>query len=154
VRHFSEEAYGSLKRAVEVAYSLAGGVSLFAMVTRVKVPALSKYASPGEEHEETFMPIDVALDLDFAAKQPVVLTMMADLQGYDLVPKGEGIHSPRKVTDGDAIDLMSEAMDVVRALQTARADGRIDHADRKRVLSEIAQLERELDDLKLNLGEG
>lgn len=154
MRHFSEEAYLSLKRAVEVAYSMAGGVSLFALVTRVKSPNLSKYGSNSEEHAQTFMPIDIAMDLDHAAKQPVVLGQMAEILGYDLVPKGEGIHTPRRIVDGDAIDVMSEAMDLVRALQSARADGKICNNDRKRILEEVAQLEKELDELKLNLSEG
>lgn len=154
MRHFSEEAYLSLKRAVEVAYSLAGGVTLVQLLTRVKTPVLSKYGSNSEENAQIFMPIDVALDLDRAAKQPVVLGQMADILGYNLVPKGEGVHTSRRIVDADSIDLMTEAMDVISRIQLARADGKICRNDEKRILEEIAQLEKKLDELKLNLREG
>ncbi len=154
MRHFSEATYVSLKRAVEVAYSMAGGVTLVELLTRVKSPVLSKYASNSEENAKIFIPVDVAMDVDRAAGQPVILQQMADHLGYDLVPKGEGIHTPRRIVDGDSIDVMSEAMDLVRALQSARADGKICNNDRKRILEEVAQLEKELDELKLNLSEG
>ena len=154
MRHFSEAVYLSLKRAVGVSYSMAGGVTLVEFLTRVKSPVLSKYASNSEENAKIFMPIDIAMDVDRAANQPVILQQMADHLGYDLVPKGEGIHTPRRIVDADSIDLMTEAMDVINRIQLARADGKICRNDEKRILEKIAQLEKKLDELKLNLSEG
>ncbi|MBT9373206.1 hypothetical protein [Rhizobium sp. CSW-27] len=154
MRPFSEVAYLSLKRAVEVAYSLAGGVSLFALTTRVRVSTLSKYASDGADNLDTCMPIDVAIDLDRAARQPVVTAKMAELLGYDLVPRVPPAGASRRVVDGDAVDFMVEAMDVVRAIQAALADGRVSRDDARKVMAELSDLQREIDDLKRNIGEG
>lgn len=154
MRPFSETTYLSLKRAVEVGYLLAGGVSLFMRVTRIKVSTLSKYASDGQDNKDTFMPIDVALDLDRAANQPVITAKMAEILGYDLVPRLVLEESARRVCDVDAVDFMMEAMDVVRAMQAALVDGRVSRDDAKKILAELAQLEREIDDLKRNIGEG
>jgi len=153
MRPFSEEAYAGLKRAVEVGLKLAGGTKLVAFTTRVNGSMLTRYGSSSAEHHELFMPVDVAIDLDTAAKHPVITGKMAEILGFHLVPKS-GLPGTRRITDGDAVDIMSEAMDLVRAIQSARADDRICEADRKKIKIEIADLQRELHELAANLGEG
>lgn len=154
MRHFPEDQYVSLKRAAEVGYTLAGGVTLFQHITRVNVATLSKYASDGADNLKTYMPVDVAVDLDRAAKTPVVTAKMAELLGYRLVPMEAPAGASRRVDDSDAIDFMTEAMDVVRSIQHARADGKISRHDETKILAELADLEAEIADLKRNIGQG
>lgn len=134
----------ALKAAVRRALILAGGGDSVQYATRVKAPALSRYASSQEEHQENHCPIDVALDLDLEAGQPVITTLMARAQGYDLHPTEPAIYSDipwcSKLgaiarQDGLLHGMIGEAL----------ADGQINALEAKCIVDEI---DRHMDQLR------
>lgn len=142
VRRFSEFEYCSLKRVLDVAYELAGGVTVFQYVTRVVTSQLSKYASTDVENERKFIPIDIALDLDRAAKRPVVTAKMAELLGYRLEPLESRIAVTEPLSESDALLIMDEATALWRMTRQAFADGRIDTLERKQLRLKLHELIR------------
>lgn len=151
MRPFDSSIYRSLTDAVQLGYERVGGPVAFAEVTRPKVATLSKYASESDDNAATIMPIDVALDLDKAAGTPIVTAKMAAALGYDLVPKIAGMAGGR-LTEGDALDVMTEAMDFVRSIRAALADGKICDADRAYLQRDWHDLRREMDEAVMNAG--
>lgn len=142
MRTVSEEEVRTLKGATEAACKLGGGVTNFALLTRVNVASLSKYASINEEYRENLIPVDVAIEADRWAKSPVILTSMATMLGYRLERIAGRIEPGAPLSERDAHHIMSEAMDVSRELLAAFENGRIDAADRKRLRKELRELIR------------
>jgi len=126
----------TLKAATRRAIEIAGGARSFAAVTRIKEGNLSKYGSPNEEHAETFMPIDVAVEADMEAGSPIILSAMAEMLGYKLVPMAAAADDPDVITQADALTVANEMSDVIRVITTALADGRACAADRKDITRE------------------
>lgn len=149
MRTISEQEQRSLKSATDGAYALAGGISNILPFTRVGTSTLSKYASFNDEHHDSFMPIDVVIEVERKAKTPTIIKQAAALLGYELVAAavshGDEPHAP--LTEMDAHRVMSEAMDVSRALLPALDDGRIDAGERKLISKEVREAMRALDDL-------
>ncbi|TAU98147.1 hypothetical protein ELI38_20290 [Rhizobium leguminosarum] len=153
MRHFSEKAYRSLKCVCSVAYDLAGGNTLFQHSTRVVVSQLSKYASLNEDDEKSYMPIDVAVDLDRAAGSPIITGTMAQLLGFRLEPLGAAAAEADKLSERDAHKLLAEAMDVSQALLAAFADGRVDALEKKRLRVELREVIRAAETVLAKLDE-
>lgn len=151
MRPFDRDVYRLLTKAVQLGYERVGGIVAFADRTRPKVATLSKYASESDDNGLTIMPIDVAIDLDKAAGAPIVTARMADVLGYDLVPKIAGMGAGL-LTETDALDVMTEAMDFVRSIRAALADGSICDADRAALQRDWHDLRREMDEAVLNAG--
>ncbi|UXS34013.1 hypothetical protein FY152_17795 [Agrobacterium tumefaciens] len=155
MRTISEEEIRSLKGATDASYKLGGGVTNFPLLTRVTVSTLSNYASFNIENEETLIPVDVAIEADRRAKTPVIVAAMARTLGFKLVIDDDHPHEARPVTETDAIDLMSEVMDVVRELQAAQASGTLGTAAaKKRIGKEIHEAIRELKEMLVNIKKG
>ena len=155
MRTISEEEIRSLKGTTEASYKLGGGVTDFPLLTRVNVSTLSKYASFNEENSEALIPVDVAIEADRRAKSPVIVGAMARALGFKLVIDDDHPHEARPVTETDAIDLMSEVMDVVRELQAAQVAGTIGTAAaKKRIGKEIHEAIRELKEMLVNIKKG
>lgn len=155
MRAFSEQQYDSLKRSCDVSYLVGGGVSLIFRMTRLKgTSQLTKYASTNEEDKETFMPIDVALDVDRAAHTPIITGKMAEMLGYRLEPLMASIEGSDALSERDAHNILSEAMDVSKALLAAFADGRIDALERKQLRRELRELIRAAEIILAKLDDG
>lgn len=154
LRSISAEEVRSLKKATEAAYALGGGVSVITMRSRASIPQLSKYASINEENGETLAPADVALEIDRTAGSPVITATLARLQGFRLVPDAAYDAGRRSLTESDALDFMSEAMDVVEAIRAMKRKEHPDCADKKAIAKEVNEAIRELKDILLSLGEG
>lgn len=149
MRTISEQEQRSLKSATDGAYALAGGISNILPFTRVSTSMLSKYASFNDEHHDSFMPIDVVIEVERKAKTPTIIKQAAELLGYELVPiavREECIES-HALTAMDAHRVMSETMDVSQAVLTALDDGRIDAGERKIIAKETREAMRALQDL-------
>lgn len=147
MRTISEPERRTLKAATDGGCVLSGGISRIIDFTRVSTSQLSKYASFGEENADTFAPIDVAIEIDRAAKSPVIVKEMAGLLGYDLTPRLQpsSVVSHGPVTLADGYRVLKETMDVVQALNEALSDGRIDAADAKKLEKELLEAIRELE---------
>ena len=140
-----------MKAAVRRALDRAGGGDSFCHATRVGAPALSNYASA--RMADTHAPLDVALDLDLDIGEPVIAAQLARLQGYRLVPIGEGQgEDAPALTDIAAVG--GEAGDVVRQALEYLADGRLDASERASLRVEIDELSAALNRLATKVGGG
>ena len=142
MRTVSDIEIRSLKASTEAAFTLGGGVTAFPLMTRVNVSMLSKYASFNEEFAEKLIPIDIAVEADRRAKSPVILSAMADIMGYQLVPLEARVQDAAGLSEADALLIMDEASDFWRLVRAAYADGRIDSLERKELLRKLRQLMR------------
>lgn len=148
MRTISEQEQRSLKSATDGAYALAGGISNILPFTRVGTSTLSKYASFNGEHHDSFMPIDVVIEVERKAQTPTIIRQAAALLGFDLVAVSSVQDGDAQaVTAMDAHRVMSETMDVSQAVLTALEDGRIDAGERKIIAKEVREAMRALQDL-------
>nr|WP_245224205.1 phage regulatory CII family protein [Rhizobium halophytocola] len=131
-----------MKASTEAAYTLGGGVTAFPLMTRVNVSTLSKYASFNDEYAEKLIPIDVAIEADRRAKSPVILSAMAQVLSYQLVPLASRAQLAAELSESDALLIMDEATDLWRLARAAFADGRIDGFERRELLRKLRQLMR------------
>ena len=149
MRTISEQEQRSLKSATDGAYALAGGISNILPFTRVGTSTLSKYASFNDEHHDSFMPIDVVIEVERKAKTPTIIRQAAALLGFELVAaksvQGDEPHA--SITEMDAHRVMSETMDVSRAVLAALDDNRVDAGERKLIAKEVREAMRALQDL-------
>nr|WP_154146718.1 phage regulatory CII family protein [Brucella sp. 10RB9212] len=136
---------------------LSGGISCIVPFTRVGVSTLSKYASFGEEHGDSFMPIDVAVEVDRRAQTPTIIKAAAGLLGYELIPASSSAgrsSDNATLTEMDAHRVMSEAMDVSKSIVTALEDGRIDAGEKRGITKEVREAIRALEGVLKRLEAG
>ncbi|WP_027488480.1 hypothetical protein [Allorhizobium undicola] len=146
MRSLSERQIGNLKGATEASYVLGGGVTSFAALTRVGVSALSKYAALGPDHAQSLIPIDIAVEADLRAGQPVILAEMARLLGYRLVPD-EGADGAARLTERDALSLSLSAARLAGVVADATADNRIDAREREDIIRAGLPLVRQVEEI-------
>jgi len=142
-----------LKGATEASFKLGGGLTSFALLARVGVSTLSKYASVSEEFRDNVIPVDIAVEADRRAGSPIIIGEAARQLGFDLVPSG-GAEAAKPVTEADAHRVLYEATDVSRAILDAKADGKIDALERKRIAQEAREAIRALEQVLAGLEEG
>lgn len=135
-RIFTAADYAALKNAVRRACQQAGGgLRELSGMTRLSAAQLSRF---GDLASEQSAPLDVALDLDSLAGEPVITRALAQRLGYDLVASSAIV-----VTDTMAqhmAGLARECGDVMSRLASALADGTL-------TPREIQEIERDLADL-------
>ncbi|MDB5582803.1 MAG: hypothetical protein JWR80_7979 [Bradyrhizobium sp.] len=114
------------------------GPSVFAGMSRVKGPELSKYSA---QTDERTIPVDVLLDAEIVAQNPMVTRLLAEMQGYALVPieAGQAGAAVVPATIGDVLRAIKETGDVATAFLAADADGNRDALDRRDICREIDQ---------------
>ncbi|WP_180897338.1 hypothetical protein [Martelella soudanensis] len=131
MRPTSEDNRARLKAATRRAIRAAGGGDSFQHVTRVAEAQLSKYGLASEDHAETFIPVDVALDADLEAGSPIITTAMAQAQGFRLV-RAEREDAEHRLEFCDISALGMSFSDLQRALHEALADdGSVDESERR-----------------------
>lgn len=131
----------SLKSATRRGVALAGGPN--SLKTRVAPSHISEY---GNIAHSMFVPIDVAVEIDRAAKQPVILRAMAERLGYDLVPREQS--STVQSLTAAAGNLAREAGELVSTAIEVGSDGKLSPNEAKRILSEAADAEALIDEVK------
>jgi hypothetical protein len=148
VREISEKQAAMLKAVTARALKAAGGAAEVQTSTRVNEATLSKYGSLSEDNAKTFVPIDIAVEIDLLAQSPIILGAMAGLAGFALVPLDAGEEVAAKpLTVHDALVIANEAADVVKAITEALAnDGNIDGGEERVITREIDQLLRVMQD--------
>ena len=140
----------SIKGATEASYLHGGGVTSLPALTRVNVSTLSKYASVTRtigpngmselEYGDKVVPVDIAIEADRRAKHPWIISEAARQLGYRLEPIVGALQAATKISERDAHVILSEAMDVSRALIGAYEDGKIDALERKVLRTELREL--------------
>jgi hypothetical protein len=83
-RRLPASAYAGLKTGTRRLVEMLGGVDAAASGCRVGRSMLSDYGNP--HHDETFIPVDVALDLEDLLGAAPVSQALALARGFDLVP--------------------------------------------------------------------
>lgn len=141
IRSISPEEIHRLKRATEEAYRQAGGVSLVALRCRASISQLSKYASTAPENAETAIPLDVAIEADRAAGSPVILSVHAEILGFEVVPKGAG-GDDDEITEMDAHRVGQKAMELATEIFRALEDGETDALERRAIADKCHRLKR------------
>jgi hypothetical protein len=114
------------------------GKTVFATMSRVKIAELSKY---GSHDDARTIPVDVLLDAEIAAGSPMVTRLLAEMQGYKLVPIDSAPPSTGAATFEDVLRVVKEFSDVTATYLDAKADGVIDLRDRQNLLREIDEAE-------------
>lgn len=150
MREIGEEELKKLKSATHLGLKLAGGPDSFESVTRVRQGQLSKYASKDGAHGDYFMPIDIALECDRMAGQPVIIGKLAQMLGYSLVK--DASHAPVKgVTDRDINALSAEVGDFLRTYHEASEDDHLDSAERRQLRIELGEVIRKATEISEKL---
>ncbi len=149
MRLISEEMILSLKGVTDACYRLGGGVTSFALLTRVGVSTLVKYATLGErrddgahEHGATLIPVDIAVEADRRAGSPIIVSEMARQLGFRLEPLEVRIAIDTPLAETDVLAIMDNATDVWRMARSAFADGRIDALERRELSQQIRRIIR------------
>lgn len=135
LRPTTEHQRRQMKAVVRRLLELAGGVTSFEHTTRVKAPALSKYASADDA--TSHMPIDVAMDLMMDTGSNGILSVMAAMLGLKLVAldaDGRGAPLPDVA---DISELVRDNSNVITALSVALADGVMTPAEERQISNEI-----------------
>jgi hypothetical protein len=91
-RPFTRADYLAIKAATRRACEEAGPLKEIAAATRVDAPQLSRY---GNVEEPSFVPVDVAMDVDRLAGKPTILAAYAQVCGFALVPHELHAHACR-----------------------------------------------------------
>jgi hypothetical protein len=128
----------ALKAAVRRAVTLAGGPNAASRSTRVSAVLLSKY---GNIDQPEFAPVDICFDLESAAADPVVLRALADLHGFDLVPRDGHAEALARDITALAGNIAKESGDLISTAIEAASDGKISFNDAKAIDQEAADLQ-------------
>lgn len=153
MRVISDRDLKKLKAATRFSVDGAGGSEEFQKATRVRQGQLSKYGLAGDEHMETFVPIDVAVEADLEAGSPIITEMMAKLQGYRLV-RDEAEAPEAGLTHRDISALNAEVGDVTRLAIEALDDGRVDAREKRDLMRELTDLKAQIAVIEGKLGSG
>ena len=127
IRKTSDATRAFLKTVSRRVIECCGGVSSAESITRVNNSHLSKYQSRSEDNAGTFMPIDVALDLDMDCGEPIITRAMAESQGFRLVindTSDDELPCAQKLLNKVSTISHSHA-DLTQALIVAASDGEI-----------------------------
>jgi hypothetical protein len=149
LRQLPGRDYLRLKTATKELTEAAGGATRAASVARPGIEAgrLSRYGNP---HEALFAPLDVIADLEAECGEPVVTRALAELAGYQLVPR------TGKTPSGEHLakvfgTVAGEMGEMLRQTGAAVADGRITAAEIAAIDRTAAQTETTLASLRADL---
>ena len=149
MRSISDSAASIIKAATAASYEAMGGVMRAAEALGVGSSSLTKYASPADDWRDSFIRLDLAVELDRRTGHPFLLNAMIQLvQPEEPKPLGE-------ITAAAILKLDGVLDDVVREVARALEDGRVDSAERQAVRSRIIAAQRDLarlDAMMLGLG--
>ncbi len=123
-----------LKAVVRRLLEMAGGVTSFEHMTRVKAPALSKY---GSADDEMHMPLDVAVDLMIDTGSNGILSFIAAELGYKLVALDAQHFDGELPSIADVALVIQSLNSVVQEYAQASKDGVVTPAEKRRVFNEI-----------------
>ena len=137
MRSITQKTANALKSSTEAAYDAVGGTVQAADLLGVGSPVLSKYASTSAQWSESFIRVDLALDLDRRSQHPFILTTYAREAGYKLI-KDDTAAADMALTPMGILRLDQILSDVVRELTAALADGRIDAFEKRAIRKRIA----------------
>lgn len=158
MRLISMEIVLNLKGATDACFRLGGGVTSFALLTRVAVSTLVKYATRGEgrghgehEHDKTLIPVDIAVEADMRAGSPVITSEMARQLGFRLEPLEQRIAIADALSEDDVLRIMDKATEVWRLARAAFADGKLDAQERRDLGQQLLRIIRACECVRVRL---
>jgi hypothetical protein len=117
-----DERKAKIKAATRKLVTQAGGQESAAQVCRVSGPSLAYYGLP---HRDQYIPADAIADLERDVGVPLVTRILAELAGYDLVPRdGAGLSNQDPMHL--AVRLDADASAFGTAVADMEEDGRRD----------------------------
>ncbi|MBY5849644.1 hypothetical protein [Rhizobium leguminosarum] len=131
MRSISDKDSGVIKAATAAAYEAMGGVSRAAEALLVGSSTLTKYASPNEEWKDSFIRLDLAIELDRRTGHPFLLEAMTKLV------KNAPSKSFGALTASAVLRLDVVLDDVVREVVKAIENDHVDAAERLAVCERI-----------------
>lgn len=137
-RPSTEDHRRALKIAAQIVTNLCGGGKLAAGLTDVDASTLSLYGAPQEDKRH--MRIDVALDLDLAAGEPVMARALAAAQGFALARLEAERDPGAPLGLADYGRLQRQAFEAQACVFESLEDGAITPAEKRRILKELAEL--------------
>lgn len=138
-RSSSDKQRHSLKMAFSRLVDLIGPGNVVATLTRVNATMLSLYSAPHEADRQAG--IDIVLDLELAAGDPVVTRTLAAFQGFELVrTQAQAASAGAGVDLSDLQRLHREAAEAVSAIMAGIADQSLTPFEKKRILKELGDL--------------
>ncbi|WP_086656678.1 hypothetical protein [Acetobacter persici] len=132
----------AIKTATKKAIQQIGGIDAAVTICRVGRSQLSDY---GNRNSLQCAPVDVAVDLDSCAQEPLILAAMAAAEGYRLVPvKFSGMgHIPKELAK-----LSKTSSEVLQEGIESLEDGRIDVDEARAILEHLHPLRAVMDRLE------
>lgn len=124
-RQFQAQVYLNLKAGFRDLVALCGGPQRAANLTRTTQSLLSHFMAP--QDMDRFPPLDVIADLEAESGQPAITRLLADMAGFDLVPRVQG--STVMVMHSHLSAMAKEGGDVQAMLANALGDGEIDASE-------------------------
>jgi len=126
--------YAATKTAWKLLVSHLGGGEAVAACTRATRSMVSDY---GNVHSERFVPVDVLLDAETVAGEPLVTAALARAQGYELIPV-----TPTSETDLaiKMARLGSDVSDLFAQIAAHLAGAALSPAQRAKALADLADL--------------
>ncbi|WP_185983000.1 hypothetical protein [Aureimonas mangrovi] len=142
----------ALKFATRSALFAAGDAAALVRdkIVRVGETALSYCHSAKEEHADRFVALDTALDLDFAAGEPIHARALAGAQNYRLEPMDAPI-SDLPVCDRTIARLGRAVSEAEACLYQANDDGEISATEALTADALLAVVERKVADMRARL---
>ena len=154
-RLITREEVGDLKGMTEVCLKLGGGMTSFAKITRVGISDLSKYSSSSDEHEDRVIGLDIAVEADRRAKDPMIIREAARLLGYQLAKLvGDAEEDNGPATEQDAMRVMDEATNLWTVWRASYADKYLDGQERLQLTRKLHELIRAAQMLLDKLADG
>lgn len=112
----------------------------------------SHLSEAGAAHNlERWPRIDHVVAMEAECRIPIVTAAMADRLGYDLVPRT--VTAPHLGHSAHLRSVMAECADVALTLARAMEDGQISPRERRALLGEVAEAQKALEKLRLDLAE-
>lgn len=144
----SDVHFGEIKAATQMAIHRLYGLANAAMVCRAEKTALHEYQSIN--HPDRVIPLDIALQLDTACGEPIILGAMARMQGFTLTAP-ERAENPQ--IDTAMAQIAGGAGALLATFVEAKADDHLGAGEKVRLREHLDAIEAGLSDARAGLAE-
>lgn len=146
-RQFSPQTYLAIKAAFRDLVTAAGGPKRAADKTRGCQSRISEAMAPHED--ERFPAIDQVADLEGETGQLHITRLLADMAGFDLVPRVTSARPRTMLADAAAMGIAYA--DMHAKFLMAMADGALDPVERTQLRAALNETRRLLNDFDAQL---
>lgn len=137
----------AIKAACHELADRCGGVTALSAAVRLSPARVSEGCSP--HHMDRWLSILHVAEAEVVAGEPLVARCLADLAGYDLVPRPGTVKA--KTVHAHLSSIMHECTDVQSGIVAALADGSLSQTERTAITAEINQTIEAMNALKTDM---